>query len=383
MGSADGAKAIENVPTMQIKRITVGEITVPLKVPFKTALRSVTDVHDLVLLVETDTGLTGYGEAAATAVITGDLLDSMRAALALIAPRLIGQHLADFTAMLRVVHQSLVHHTSLKAALEIALYDLRAQQFGVPLYQLLGGGVPRLKTDVTISVNDTPTMVRDCLRALEEGFDSLKIKVGGHTWRDDVDSVQAIAQAVGPKVALRLDANQGWTPKHAVQVIQSLEKAGVVLEFVEQPVKASDVAGLKFVTDNTLTPILADEAVFSVNDALHILTTQSADVINIKLMKTAGISQAIEVANLTRRHHKSCMVGCMLESGISVTAAAHFCVAFSDVVAYIDLDGPQLCSTNPIDGGLTMDGPWINLSDAPGLGIRAVQGLTRLQTYGE
>ncbi len=366
---------------MLIQRITVGDISLPLKVPFKTALRTVTHVNDLVLIIETDTGHRGYGEAPATAVITGDLLGSMRAALALIAPRLMGRDLLDFNALLATVHQSVVHHTSLKAALEIALYDLRAQQFGVPLYQLLGGGTPRIKTDVTISVNDSVTMVQDCLRAVDQGFDALKVKVGGRTWREDVDSTLAIYRAVGPQVALRLDANQGWTPKQAVQVIQALEAAGVALEFVEQPVKADDVAGLKFVTDHTLTPILADEAVFSVTDAVHILATQSADIINIKLMKTGGISQAIEVANLTRRHHRTCMVGCMLESGISVTAAAHFAVAHADVVTLIDLDGPQLCNGTAIDGGLTMEGPWIRLSDAPGLGITAVHGLTDVQQY--
>lgn len=366
---------------MLIQRMTVGEITLPLKVPFKTALRTVTDVHDLVLIIETDTGLKGYGEAPATAVITGDLLGSMRSALALIAPRLIGRDLLDFNALLATVHQSVVHHNSLKAALEIALYDLRAQQFGVPLYQLLGGGIPRIKTDVTISVNDSATMVQDCLRAVAQGFDALKVKVGGRTWREDVDTTLAIHSAVGPHVALRLDANQGWTPKQAVQVIQALEAAGIALEFVEQPVKADDLAGLKFVTDNTLTPILADEAVFSVKDALHILNTQSADIINIKLMKTGGISQAVEVAHLTRRHHRSCMIGCMLESGISVTAAAHFAVAHADVVTLIDLDGPQLCQGSAITGGLTMDGPWITLSDAPGLGITAVHGLTDVQQY--
>ncbi len=366
---------------MLIQRITVGEIKVPLKVPFRTALRTVTDVNDLVIIIETDAGLKGYGEAPPTAVITGDMLGSMRAALDLIVPRLLGKNLLDFNALLRSVHQSVVHHTSLKAALEIALYDLRAQQLGLPLYQLLGGGVPRIKTDVTISVNDTDAMVQDCLRAVADGFDALKVKVGGRTWRDDVDSTLAIVKAVGPHIAIRLDANQGWSPKHAVQVIVALEKAGVVLELVEQPVKASDVAGLKFVTDNTLTPILADEAVFSVSDALHILATHSADIVNIKLMKTAGISQAIEIANLTRRHHKTCMMGCMLESGISVTAAAHFAVAFSDVVTTIDLDGPQLCNGNPVEGGMTMDGPWIELTDAPGLGITAVYGLTHTHTY--
>ncbi len=366
---------------MLIKRITVGEIKVPLKVPFKTALRSVSEVNDLVIMVETDTGLVGFGEAPPTAVITGDLLGSMRAALDLIAPRLLGKKLQDFNALLRTLHGGVIHHHSLKAALEIALFDLRAQALGIPLYQLLGGGDPQLKTDITISVNDVDMMVQDALRAMADGFDCLKIKVGGRTWQDDVDSVLRIGQAVGPHVALRLDANQGWAPKHAVLVIQAIEKAGVVLEFVEQPVKADDVAGLKFVTDHTLTPILADEAVFSRQDALHILATGSADIVNIKLMKTAGISQAIEIANLTRMHHKTCMVGCMLETAISVTAAAHFAVAFDDVVSYIDLDGPQLCASNPVDGGMRMNGPWIALPDAPGLGITAVHGLTNVKVF--
>lgn len=366
---------------MLIKRITVGEIKVPLKVPFKTAVRTVTEVHDLVICIETDTGLAGYGEAPATAVITGDLLGSMRAALDLLAPRLLGRKLMDFNALLLMIQHSVVHHSSLKAALEIALYDLRARAFGVPLYQLLGGGDPQLKTDLTISVNDLDVMVKDAVRAVAEGFDCLKIKVGGHTWQDDVDSVLAIERAVGSHVALRLDANQGWTAKHAVLVIQAIEKAGVALELVEQPVKADDVAGLKFVTEHTLTPVLADEAVFSTRDALHILATGSADIVNIKLMKTGGISQAIEVASLARLHQRTCMVGCMLESAISVTAAAHFAVAFDDVVSYIDLDGPQLCASSAVDGGMRMNGPWITLPDAPGLGITAVHGLTHIKVF--
>jgi L-Ala-D/L-Glu epimerase len=362
---------------MKIKSITAGEIKVPLKVPFKTAVRTVTEVHSLITVIETDSGLKGYGEAPATALITGDTIDSMRAGLAVLAPLLVGKRMADFNGLLRTIARGLVHHSSLKAALEIALYDLRAQAFGVPLYQLLGAAPAetRVKTDVTISVNDTETMVRDCLRAVDEGFDALKIKVGGRTWRDDVAATVAIHNAVGPNVKLRLDANQGWTPKQAVQVIQAIEREGIEIEFVEQPVKADDIAGLKFVTDNTLTPILADEAVFSVMDALNILSTQSADIINIKFMKTGGISQAIEIANLTRRFNRTCMLGCMLESHISVTAAAHFALAFADVVTLIDLDGPQLCNGSAVEGGLVMSGPWIQLPDAPGLGVHRVLNL--------
>lgn len=366
---------------MLITRITAGDLHVPLKVPFKTALRSVTEVHTLVLTIETDTGLTGYGEASPMALITGDLIDAMRAALDFLVPRLLGRSLLDFNAILRTLHQSLMHHSGLKAGIEMALYDLRAQALGLPLYQLLGGGDPQLKTDITISVNPIDTMIMDARRAVADGFDCLKIKLGGHTWRDDVQTVLTIERALGPHIALRLDANQGWSPKHAVQVIAALEQAGVALECVEQPVKADDLAGLKFVTDHVLTPVVADEAVFTLPDAMNIFCTQSADVLNLKLMKTAGLSQAIEIANLARHQHRSCMMGCMIESAISTTAAVHFAVAFDDVVAYIDLDGPQLCAANPVDGGVASTGPWLDLPDTPGLGITAVHGLQQLKVY--
>jgi L-alanine-DL-glutamate epimerase-like enolase superfamily enzyme len=368
---------------MKLTRITAAEIKVPLKVPFKTAVRTVDAVHSLVLMIDTDAGLTGYGEAAATAVITGDTIDSMRAGLGVLAPQLVGRSLDDFNALLITVAHGLVHHTSLKAALEIALFDLRAQRFGVPLYQLLGGapGAARIKSDITISLNDTDTMVRDAKRAVADGFDALKLKLGGRAWTADVAATQAIHSAVGPSVKLRLDANQGWSPKHAVKVVQSIEAAGIEIEFLEQPVKADDLAGLKFVTDHVLTPVLADEAAFNLTDAEQILSTQSADIINIKFMKTGGISQAIDIANLTRHHRRICMIGCMLESHISVTAAAHFAWAFPDVVTLIDLDGPSLCAGSAVTGGLTLDGPWMSLSDAPGLGITAVSGLTKSQSF--
>jgi L-Ala-D/L-Glu epimerase len=366
---------------MNIKKISVGETKVPLKQPFKTALRTVNEVHSLVLIIETDNGLKGFGEAPATAVITGDLINSMRAALDLIAPQLIGASLTEFNTLLLKIHRSVVHHNSLKAALEIALFDLRAQSMRVPLYQLLGGGLPNLKTDITISLNDSATMVNDCVVAVGQGFDALKIKLGAANWKDDVERVLSIYEAVGPNIALCLDANQAWLPKQAVQILRQIEAANIAIAFVEQPVKASDLAGLKFVTSNTLVPVLADEAVFSAADAGHILQTQAADIINIKLMKTAGISQAIEIANLTRRANRMCMIGCMLEGAISVTAAAHFAVAHQDVIRYIDLDGPQICAGSAINGGLRMDGPTIHLSDAPGLGIQELLQFDNSKVY--
>ncbi|MBL8515652.1 MAG: dipeptide epimerase [Betaproteobacteria bacterium] len=366
---------------MTLTEISAGEIRVPLTVPFKTAVRTVDHMHSLILTVKTDDGRTGWGEAPATAVITGDLIDSMRAGLAVLAPRLIGRDLGDFNACLNDVESGLAHHSSLKAALEMALFDLRAQAFGVPLYQLLGGGKPQLKTDVTISVNDIDSMVADSRRAVAAGFDALKIKTGGRDWRIDVDAVRAIHAAVGPNVALRVDANQGWSPKAAVAALGAIAAAGIDVEFVEQPVKADDLAGLKFVTDHVAAPVLADEAVFSVKDALAVLSSGSADILNIKLMKTGGLLQAIEIARLARRHHRPCMIGCMLEGVISVTAAAHFAAAYADVVTLVDLDGPALCRERRVRGGLVMEGPWITLPQSPGLGIEAVDGMEKAQSF--
>jgi L-alanine-DL-glutamate epimerase-like enolase superfamily enzyme len=366
---------------MRLTRITAADVKLPLKVPFKTAVREVDHVQSLVVMLDTDAGLRGYGEAPATALITGDTIDSMRAGLGELAPLIKGRSLDDFNAALRIVERGIVHHTSLKAALDMALHDLRAQSLGVPVYKLLGGGTPRLKTDVTISVNDTTTMIADCQRAVAEGFDALKVKVGGRGWREDVEATLAVRAAIGPNIAIRLDANQGWTPKQAVAVLNALEAKGIEIEFVEQPVKASDVAGLKFVTDRTAFPVLADEAVFDSRDAIQLLETHSADILNIKLMKTGGLAQATEIAALARRYGRPCMIGCMLENAISVTAAAHFAVANADVVTLIDLDGPSLCRESVVDGGMRVEGPLITLPDAPGLGIRGVSGLERAVEY--
>jgi L-alanine-DL-glutamate epimerase-like enolase superfamily enzyme len=366
---------------MQITRVSAAEVKVPLKVPFKTAVRAVDHVHSLVIVVETDSGLKGYGEAPATALITGDTIDSMRAGLRILAPLLKGRSLGEFNALLRTLARGLTHNTSLKAALEIALFDLRAQAFGLPLYRLLGGGLPKLKTDVTISVNDAATMIADARRAVAEGFDAIKVKVGGRGWREDVETTLAIRAAVGAQIALRLDANQGWTAKQAVRALHALERADAEIEFVEQPVQAGDVAGLRFVTERSAFPVLADESVFDVHDAIRLLETRSADILNIKLMKTGGLSQATEIAGLARRYGRPCMIGCMLENAISVSAAAHFAVANADVVTLVDLDGPTLCRESVVEGGMQVAGPWITLPDAPGLGVVAVHGLERVVEY--
>ncbi|HYG08054.1 MAG TPA: dipeptide epimerase [Stenotrophomonas sp.] len=363
---------------MKITDIQLGMLRVPLKTPFKTALRTVETVEDVVVLVHTDTGHTGYGEAPATAPITGDTLGSIIEAIhRFIGPRLIGQDVSNLNRLSGLIQSSMERNTSAKAAVEIAIYDLWAQLHGAPLYQMLGGGDPVITTDITISVDYIDKMVADSVSAIDRGFESLKIKVGKDIGLD-IERVKAIHAAVEGRALLRLDANQGWTAKQAVYAMRTLEEAGVVLELLEQPVKASDIDGLKYVTDRVNTPVMADESVFAPSQVFDLIQRRAADIINIKLMKTGGIANAIRIADIAQLYGVPCMIGCMIESSISVAAAVHLAVAKSDAITKVDLDGPSLGQFNPVEGGVIFNESEITITDAPGLGIREIRGLELL-----
>lgn len=362
---------------VRITEIKLFKLAVPLKTPFRTALRTVETMESLVLAMHTDTGHVGWGEAPATAVITGDTLPSIAWAVeGVIGPQLIGGDVEAREELLHRVHTAMVHNTSAKAAIDMALYDLWGQKLGSPLWKLLGGFRNTLETDLTISAGSPETMAEDSRRAVEEGYRILKVKVGRDS-AGDLERLCRIREAVPPGTRLRVDANQGWTPKEAVRMIRAMEDRGLDVELVEQPVGAEDLAGLEFVTSRVLTDILADEAVFSLRDGVEIIRRRAADLINLKLMKTGGLYQAELLCGLAQAHGVGCMMGCMLEGGVAATAAAQFAAAKRNV-RLVDLDGPSLGRFNPVQGGARFDGPIIRLPDTPGLGITGVQGLEPL-----
>jgi L-alanine-DL-glutamate epimerase-like enolase superfamily enzyme len=363
---------------MKIKTIQFGMLRVPLKSPFKTALRTVEQVEDVVLIVETDDGRRGYGSAPATAVITGETHGSIIEAISkVIAPQLIGRSIENLNNLTHRVQRSIVKNYSAKAAVEIALYDLFGQLYGAPLYKLLGGGDNMILTDITISVDYIDKMVEDARKALDQGFETLKIKVGKDPALD-IERIKAIHAAVGDRALIRLDSNQGWTPKQAVRFMRALEESGVSLELVEQPVCGEDIDGMKYVNERVDTPVMADESSFGPREAMQVINHRAADIINIKLMKTGGISNAIKVADMAGTFGAKCLIGCMLESSIGVAAAAHVAAAKSAEITLVDLDAPSLCASDPVQSGVTFNRSEITISDAPGLGISAVDGLEML-----
>jgi L-alanine-DL-glutamate epimerase-like enolase superfamily enzyme len=217
-------------------------------------------------------------------------------------------------------------------------------------------------------------MAQDSIEAVRRGYKTLKIKVGLDS-QMDIKRIQAIRDAVGYNVDLRLDANQGWKPKEAVMLLRKMEDKGFNIELVEQPVSANDLEGLKYVTQNVNTPILADESVFSPFDAVKIIQNRAADLINIKLMKTGGIHNALKICSVAEIYGVECMIGCMLESKISVSAAVHL-AASKSIITKIDLDGPGLCKEDPVDGGPQFQDYKITLNDEWGLGFKNIGNLS-------
>lgn len=357
---------------MKIVDIETTEVCIPLVTPFKTALRTVESVNDILVRITADDGQTGFGEAPPTAVITGDTKGSVRCAIEeFIAPALIGMEIDNLDGIMMKLHGCMEKNTSAKAAVDMAVYDLFAKSCKKPLYKVLGGRRSEIETDLTISVNSIQEMVDDSLKAVEQGFRILKIKVGKEGSRD-VERIKAIRQAVGPDIRLRIDANQGWSAKEAVRIIRTMEDMGIEMDLVEQPVKAHDFEGMKFVTSQVHTPILADESVFSPEDAIRIIKERAADLINIKLMKTGGIYEALKICAIAESFGVECMIGCMLESKIAVSAAAHL-AAGKGIITRADLDGPSLCREDPYIGGPVFDGPGIVMNEDYGIGITNVK----------
>ena len=362
---------------MKITQVKLGRISVPLRTPFKTALRTVNSVEDIVVEIHTDTGSVGYGEAPPTGAVTGDTTGAILGALRdHIIKTIVGREVDALEELLQDVNRCVVKNTSAKAAVDMALWDLYGQLCGLPVCKLLGSSRRQIVTDITISVNDPEEMARDALDAVARGYETLKIKVGANPALD-VERLKAVRRAVGGGVSIRIDANQAWKPKQAVSLLNQMQEQGLEIELVEQPVHAHDLEGMQYVTQRSYVPVLADESVFSPEDAVKIMQMGAADLINIKLMKCGGLYNALKIASAAEIYGVECMIGCMLEAKISVNAAAHLACA-RNIITRVDLDGPALCREDPVLGGAVFDEKYITVSDQPGLGIRGVETITYL-----
>ncbi len=363
----------------RVESVSIHRRSLPLTRPFVTAVRTAYSLDALIVEVRDSDGRSGWGEAPTSWRVTGESVESVAAALAgPLGDAVKGRATDEPEALSMALEQAVARNSSARMALECALYDVAARLAGVPLYRYLGGGEGEVRTDMTLSAAvttlDTDELVRLAREHVSAGFDTLKVKVGAGG--NDLATLIEVRGAVGDAIRLRVDANQGWTPEHAVGVIESLADAGVRLEFVEQPVHRDDIDGLAYVKGHVSTPIVADESVWTRRDLREIIRSDAADMINIKLAKTGGLREAMALATMAREHGLGVIVGCMSEGYVGISAAGALASALDGVVPREpkpqDLDGGMWLTQRSVEGGAVYEGDHLVLGDALGTGINGV-----------
>jgi L-alanine-DL-glutamate epimerase-like enolase superfamily enzyme len=210
-----------------------------------------------------------------------------------------------------------------KAGIDLALHDILGKAAGLPVSVLLGGAhCERVPVAIEIAGGPAEAMAQACASLMSQGVRAFKAKVGGDPDRD-AERIQVIRAAVGPGVSLRADANQGYTVKEAVRFCRLLERTDSNLELLEQPVASWDLPGMAFVRRAVDVPIEADEACFSVHDAMQVIRHEAADVLNIKIGKAGGLGNAKRIAALAEAAGLRCVLGTSYGLGIEIAAKAH------------------------------------------------------------
>jgi L-alanine-DL-glutamate epimerase-like enolase superfamily enzyme len=332
--------------------INAKPVDLKLTIPFRIARGVQLTSPNAIVQINYDE-YTGYGEAAPDEYY-GENQQTVLACVSAFAGNL-GDDPFVIEDIIHRLDKVIRFNPSAKAAVDMALYDLMGKVLGVPLYKLLGLNPKHTPhTSFTIGIDTPVEMAKKALIAKD--YPILKIKVGT---KHDLDIIKAIRDVTN--AVIRVDANTGWTPKEAIKTINAL--APYNIEFVEQPIVAHDLSGLKLIRDNVPIPIIADESCVTVEDIPRV--AECVDGVNLKLMKCGGIRHALKMIHVARAHNLRVMIGCMIESSLAITAAAHL----TPLVDYADLDGHLLISDDPYVG-VTVEKGKLVLPDSAGLGVK-------------
>jgi L-alanine-DL-glutamate epimerase-like enolase superfamily enzyme len=332
-------------------------ITLRTKNPFIIARGGSSEYRVVRVTLTAPDGATAWGEAAPSKFY-GETADTVVDVLPTLAEALAGSDGWSLEAAEHALEKAIRFNGSARAAVSGALHDLMGKRLGIPVYKLWGldpAAAP--PTSFTIGIAPDEKTLRERVNDAAQ-YPVLKIKLGT-TWDE---RIVRVVRELAPKKVLRVDANAAWSPNSALRIIPLLQELGV--EFVEQPLPPEDLEGLRFVRDRSSLPIVADESCLVASDIPKLAGV--VDGINIKLAKCGGLREALRMIATARAHGMLVMAGCMIESSLGITAAAHF----APLLDCVDLDGAALVSNDPYVGA-TIDGGVIRLPDRPGLGVVA------------
>ena len=351
---------------MGIKKIEVYCTTLRNKEPFRISAGTTLETSNVILKVTTDYDVVGWGESSPSKRVTGETWETVIKVIDSFAPKLVGMCPLRIEQVIDVMDSTIKDNPAAKASVDMALYDILGKTVHKPLFMLLGGFRTEVLTDLTMSIKSPSEMAKDASAAVERGFKAIKVKVGMDP-DEDIERIKLIREAVGCGVQIRIDANQGWTTERAIYVLNKIEEFEV--QFVEQPVQACDVKGLKTVRKNSPIPVMADESIHSPEDAMRLIKAEAVDLINIKLMKCGGILKGKKIAEVAESAEVPCMIGCMSESSLGIAAAAHLAAGTRNI-KYADLDSDLMQKDKLVKkGALGVDKSNRIFSSSHGLGI--------------
>lgn len=357
---------------MNIKQIEIFRSPIKLKSPFIISLGEILFAENIFIRITTSGGLKGYGECSPFASINGETIDTCFVVGRELAKNLAGKDPLDTDGCSDLMDKTIYGNSSIKSAFSIAIFDIASQYSGLPLYEYLGGiNNKKIVTDYTISIGDPQKMAEDAIKILERGFGIIKVKVG-RSGNEDIERIKHIRKAIGMKIPIRIDANQGWEKMEAIHTLKTVGDLNI--QFCEEPIAKWDYMSLPELRSNSPVPIMGDESCFDHHDAKRLINLSACDYLNIKLGKSAGFTKAMKIVELAEKNLMKMQIGGFLESRLGFTASAHLALT-SNYIEFFDFDSPLMMEEDPIKGGITYNpGGIISMPDAPGLGATIDEG---------
>jgi muconate cycloisomerase len=365
-----------NPADMKIKRIEPIAVSLPLTKPIKMAGVELRAADNVLVRLETDRGLVGWGEAASAPSMTGETVESMMAAIRYLEPYLVGMALDDIAAAAAKMDRALYGNQAAKSAVEIALHDALGKACEKPVFDLLGGRrrerVPMVRM---IAASDPVADVAEARRCKGEGYVAFKIKVGTGNPQRDAQRTREVCEALGEGLLICADANQGWTTDEAVQYVRGVE--GSSLNFFEQPVMGHDLAGMARVAAATTIAIGFDEGLHRIDDLRRHHEAHAARGASLKTIKLGGLRPVCEAAQLCQQlGMKVNLAGKMAESGIATAAVLHLAAAVPTLDWGVSPTSPYLAE-DILKRPLQFSQGHALVPSGPGLGIEVDEARVR------